>query len=119
MSGGGLRWWRPKMIAPLRTAQMTHRFPGNAPTIPTKLYRTQGQQKVPVVREDQLLSIGLGSGIWGDLSGIRQVVFVGSLVLVLVGLLAIPLGSRGWKIFLTVATLVGLFGLAYQLCLAL
>ncbi len=60
-------------------------------------------------------AIRLASGAWPDLSSIQQVVLVGSLSLVLVGLLAIPLGGRGWKMFLGVTALVGLGGLAYQL----
>ena len=62
-----------------------------------------------------LETIRLASGVWTDLSGIQQVVLVGSLSLVLAGLLAIPLGGRGWKIFLGAVALVGVCGLAYQL----
>ena len=60
-------------------------------------------------------TIRLASGVWPDSSAIQQVVLVGSLGLVLAGLLAIPLGGRGWKIFLGVTALVGVCGLAYQL----
>lgn len=62
-----------------------------------------------------LETLRLASGVWPDLSGIQKVVVGGSLGLVLAGLLAIPLGGRGWKIFLGVTALVGVCGLAYQL----
>ena len=57
----------------------------------------------------------LASGAWPDLSAVQRMVVLGSLSLVLAGLLAIPLGGRGWKIFLGGVTLVGVCGLAYQL----
>ena len=62
-----------------------------------------------------LQAFGFVSGMWTGLTGARRGVVVGSIVLILVGSLAIPLGNRAWKILLGATTLVGALGLAYQL----
>ena len=58
--------------------------------------------------------IGWAFGEWRELSGVRRAVVVGSTIMVLAGLLTIPLGVRGWKIFLGCAAVLGVIGWAYQ-----
>ena len=55
------------------------------------------------------------SEIWPDLGGLQRSVWAGSTVLVLIGLLMIPLGIRGWRVLLATMTVLGTVGFLYQL----
>lgn len=56
-----------------------------------------------------------GAGIWPELGWLQRSVLGAATVLVLIGLLVIPLGRRGWKGLLGVMGVLGTLGLLYQM----